>query len=81
MISADTEKADKVPIIGLTDNRSTTSCLAHGELAWLFSLEPDTVLDHCPRIQLSSFRARTSSRKAVAVAHIKIDEAIMKLAY
>ena len=35
----------------------TLCCLAHGELAWLF-LEPDTGLDHCPRFQLSCFRAR-----------------------
>ena len=34
--------------------------LAHGELAWLF-LEPDKGLDHCPRILLSCFRARTSA--------------------
>ena len=34
-------------------------CLAHRELAWLF-LEPDTGLDHCPRILLSCFRARAS---------------------
>ena len=34
-------------------------CLAYGELASLF-LEPDTWLDHCPRILLSSFSARTS---------------------
>ena len=33
--------------------------VAHGELAWLF-LEPDTELDHCPRILLSCFRARIS---------------------
>ena len=33
--------------------------VVHGELAWLF-LEPDTGLDHCPRILLSRFRARTS---------------------
>ena len=37
----------------------TLCCLAHGELAWLL-LEPDTVLDHCPRILLSCFRARNS---------------------
>ena len=37
-------------------------CLAHGELSWLF-LEPDTGLDHCPRILLSCFRARTSASK------------------
>ena len=35
-------------------------CLAHGKLAWLF-IEPDTGLDHCPRILLSCFRARTSA--------------------
>ena len=35
-------------------------CLAHRELAWHF-LEPDTWLDHCLRILLSCFRARTSS--------------------
>ena len=34
--------------------------MAQGELAWLF-LEPDTGLDHCPRILLSCFRARTSA--------------------
>ena len=33
--------------------------MAHGELAWFF-LEPDTGLDHCLRILLSCFRARTS---------------------
>ena len=33
--------------------------LTHGELAWLF-LEPDTGLNHCPRILPSCFRARTS---------------------
>ena len=38
----------------------TLCCLAHGELAWLF-LEPDTGLDHCPRILLQRFRARTSA--------------------
>ena len=38
-------------------------CMAHGELAWLF-LELDTGLDHCPRIVLSCFRARTSSGDA-----------------
>ena len=37
----------------------TVCCWAHGELAWLF-LEPDTGLDHCPRILLSYFRGRTS---------------------
>ena len=35
---------------------------AHGELAGLF-LEPDTGLDHCPRILLSCFRTRTSQGK------------------
>ena len=35
-------------------------CLAHVELAWLI-LEPDTRLEHCPRILLSGFRARTSA--------------------
>ena len=34
-------------------------CLAHRELACLFH-EPDTGLDHCLRILLSCFRARTS---------------------
>ena len=34
-------------------------CLAHVELAWLI-LEPDTRLEHCPRILLSCFRARIS---------------------
>ena len=37
----------------------TMCCLAHVELAWLF-LEPDTGLDHCPRILLFCFRAGTS---------------------
>ena len=36
--------------------------LAHGELAWLF-LEPDTGLDHCLRILLSCFTARTSGQE------------------
>ena len=36
----------------------TLCCLAHGELALLF-LEPDAGVDHCPRIPLSCFRART----------------------
>ena len=34
--------------------------LSHEELAWLI-LEPDTGLDHCLRILLSCFRARTSA--------------------
>ena len=34
--------------------------MAYRELAWLF-LEPDTGLDHCPRILLSCFRARISA--------------------
>ena len=34
-------------------------CWGHGELVWHF-LEPDTGLDHCPRILLSCFRARIS---------------------
>ena len=36
--------------------------VAHGELARLF-IEPDAGSDHCPRILLSCFRARTSDRK------------------
>ena len=41
-------------------NRLYTLCyLAHGELAWLF-LEPDTGLNHCPRIRLTCFEARSS---------------------
>ena len=40
----------------------TMCCLAHVELAWLF-LEPDTGLDHFPRIPLSCLRARTSCRR------------------
>ena len=38
--------------------------MAVGELAWLF-LEPDRGLDHCPRILLSCFRARTSRPEVV----------------
>ena len=34
-------------------------CLAHGDLDWIFP-EPDTGLDHCLRILLLCFRARTS---------------------
>ena len=37
----------------------TLCCLAHKELTWFFP-DPDTGLDHCPRILLLCFRTRTS---------------------
>ena len=40
-------------------------CLAHGELAWLF-LEPDTVLEHCPRILLSALEQGPLSRSVLS---------------
>ena len=40
-------------------NRLESVLFGRGELAWLL-LEPDTGLDHCPRILLSCFRGRTS---------------------
>ena len=47
-------------------------CLAYRELAWLawLFLEPDAgLLDHCPRILLSCFRAKTS---AYTHAHLSL---------
>ena len=51
----------RVAPIQINQSKQTNNmcCLAHGELAWFF-LEPDIGLDHCPRILLSCFRARTS---------------------
>ena len=48
----------------------TLCCLAHGELAWLF-LEPHTGLDHCPRILLSCYRARTSASAAPTLCFLR----------
>ena len=43
------------------------------KLAWLF-LEPDTRLDHCLRILLVCFRARTSALRIYLTSHKKIHE-------
>ena len=52
------------PVFGFSMMEQVRLCyLAHGELVWLF-LEPDTGLDHCQRILLSCFRARTSNLQA-----------------
>ena len=43
------------------------------KLTWLF-LEPDTRLDHCLRILLVCFRARTSALRIYLTSHKKIHE-------
>ena len=51
----------------LHDGTGYSLCsLAHRELAWLI-LEPDTGLDHCPRILLSCFKARISEAKTTTI--------------
>ena len=58
-------------LIALMMEHVRLCCLAHGELACFF-LEPDTGLDHCPRILLSCFRERTSGGRRQNLLKVKI---------